>query len=96
MNGKNFKQRFISFILVVVMAMGILPLSAVNGAEFAGGDGTKENPYCVSTAEQLNAVRNNLDAYYVQTKDIDLVGFKNWVPIGVGNIYSWEKDYCTI
>jgi len=30
MNGKNFTRRIISFILVAIMAMGILPLSAAN------------------------------------------------------------------
>ena len=32
MNGKNLSRRVISFILVVVMAIGILPLSAVNAS----------------------------------------------------------------
>jgi hypothetical protein len=84
MNGKNFKQRIISFILVLIMAIGMLPLSAVNGADslFAGGNGTQENPYRVSTTEQLSAVRSNLDAYYIQINDINLLTVKNWIPIG--------------
>lgn len=48
---------------------------------FAGGDGTETNPYQVATAEQLDAVRNDLTAYYIQTADIDLEG-KEWTPIG--------------
>lgn len=49
---------------------------------FAGGDGTIENPYQVSTPAQLNAVRNDLDAHYIQINDIDMSGWGNWEPIG--------------
>lgn len=49
---------------------------------FAGGDGTKENPYQVSTPEQLDAVRNDLSAYYVLVNDIDLSGVDYWLSIG--------------
>ena len=48
---------------------------------FTHGDGTEENPYQVSTPEQLDAVRNDLRAHYVQTADIDLEGME-WKPIG--------------
>lgn len=58
-------------------------LTPKNGKpEFAGGDGTIENPYQVSTPEQLNAVRNDLDAHYIQINDIDMSGWENWEPIG--------------
>lgn len=52
---------------------------------FAGGDGSEENPYQVSTPEQLNAVRDNLNAHYIQINDIDLSTFGNWDPIGYIN-----------
>ena len=51
--------------------------------EFAGGNGDAINPYQVATAEQLDAVRDNLTAHYVQIADIDLSGIA-WVPIGIG------------
>jgi len=53
----------------------------------SGGTGTEENPIIVCTADDLNNVRNDLDAYYVLGKDIDLdispynTG-EGWVPIG--------------
>jgi len=46
------------------------------------GDGTEENPYQISTAEQLDAVRNNLSTYYILVNDIDLSAYANWAPIG--------------
>ena len=44
----------------------------VRAVEFDGGNGEEGTPYYVSTPEQLNEVRNNLDAYFIQTNDIDL------------------------
>ncbi|MBR5519469.1 MAG: hypothetical protein IKU55_02005, partial [Clostridia bacterium] len=39
---------------------------------FAGGSGTKEDPYLIETAEQLNAVRKGLCYHYKLIADIDL------------------------
>ena len=58
-------------------------------ASFAGGDGSVENPYQISTAEQLDAVRNDLLASYVLVNDIDLSGFESWEPIGE---YSYNDE----
>ena len=44
--------------------------------------GTSEDPYQIATAEQLDAIRNNLGASYVLVNDIDLSNYGNWVPIG--------------
>lgn len=49
---------------------------------FAGGDGSIENPYQIATARQLDAVRNHLDSNFVLINDIDLSEYSNWVPIG--------------
>ena len=58
-------------------------------AEFAGGSGTKEDPWLIETAEQLNNVRNYLgeandDKYFKQIADIDL-GTAPW-----NQEYGWE------
>lgn len=49
---------------------------------FEFGDGSQYNPYQVSTPRQLNAVRNDLSAYYIQICDIDMLNWKEWEPIG--------------
>lgn len=49
---------------------------------FAGGDGSVNNPYLVSTAEHLNDVRNFLSSSFLQVSDIDISGYSNWSPIG--------------
>lgn len=65
---------------------------------FAGGTGTKEDPYQIATAEQLAylAARANegtlysLGDYYILTNNIDLSAHQ-WVPIGRGT--SQESKY---
>ncbi len=55
---------------------------------FAEGDGSVADPFQIATPEQLDAVRNQLDAHYILVDDIDLdVAPYNdgsgWEPIGV-------------
>ena len=61
---------------------------------FAGGDGTKSNPYKIATPQQLALLAKNSmerkaggglnkNEYFELTADIDLAG-KEWVSIGVG------------
>lgn len=90
------KKKTLSLLLVLVFLLGIIsgcasaeksPASG-DAAEpaassgFAGGSGTEEDPWQVATAEQLNAVRDDLTAHYVLTGDIDLSVYENWTPIG--------------
>lgn len=53
---------------------------------FAGGSGTQEDPYLISTARQLDNIRLATDACFRQTSDIDLSTFidpdgSGWEPI---------------
>lgn len=58
----------------------------VHAAEFSGaGTGTVNDPYQVATPGQLNEIRNDLEAHYIQTTDIDLSAYQggnSWIPIG--------------
>lgn len=59
---------------------------------FGGGSGTMFSPYLVEDAQDLDAVRNNLTAYYLQTADIDLSSFANWNPIrNFKGVFSGSK-----
>lgn len=49
---------------------------------FTGGSGTKDDPYLVSTPDQLNAIRQGLDKHYKLANDIDLSAWGDWMPIG--------------
>jgi hypothetical protein len=67
---------------------------AEGNLEFAGGDGTAENPYLIATKEQLNSVRNHLSSNFKMTADIVFTaadftdggefynGGAGWDPIG--------------
>lgn len=62
---------------------------------FAGGKGTKDDPYLIKTAEQLNAVRlcYSDKFYYKMIADIDLSNWGNWVPIGGTQAYGgWPSN----
>lgn len=56
---------------------------------FAGGDGSKENPYQIATTKQLDAVRNHLNSHFILLNDINFAGYvdengeqKYFTPIG--------------
>lgn len=62
-----------------------LSLGGVLVANFAGGDGSEQNPYLVADADQLNNVRNHLDKHFRQIQSISLSGYstgEGWEPIG--------------
>jgi uncharacterized repeat protein (TIGR02543 family) len=61
--------------------------------EFAGGDGSEDNPYLIANAHQLNNVRNHLNSHFKLVNDIDLSDYlsedgegynegQGWQPIG--------------
>lgn len=64
------------------------PPAPINLADLAG-DGSAQNPYQISNADELNAMRQDLSAHYVLTADIDLSASVAWTqssPWGIG----WE------
>ncbi len=82
--------------------VGISALISSTGvfAQFSGqGNGTEKDPYLVSNADELFEVRNDLNAYYKQTEDIDLTEWiqdnnanQGWSPIGTSN-YPFSGYY---
>ncbi len=98
---KRIRQRFAT-LLVLTLLVGIMPTGVLTvyaaAMEFAGGSGTETDPYLIETKEQLNNVRNDLDAHYKMIADIvfadsDFVeggDFYNngdgWQPIGNSSV----------
>lgn len=78
------------FIILVVTAF--FNASAVN---FAGGSGTEGDPYQIETADQLNAVRENLAAHYILMNDIDLSKSEYivWRPLGKPEVQEKPGDF---
>ena len=57
-------------------------------SQFNGGSGTIADPYQVSTANQLNMVRDYLTSHFIQTTDVSLNSYsagEGWTPIGYGS-----------
>ncbi len=98
-------KRLLALLLVMAMVAAYVPLITVqveavaNTTEFAGGSGTEEDPYLISTPEHLYSVRNYLSAHFKMVNDIDLTaataeggdwdyGGRGWNPIGSDNVYG--------
>ena len=93
------------FLMTVILLFNFLPSQAEAGnGDFAGGDGSADDPFQVATAEQLDNVRGYLNAHFIQVADIDLRDFLNpgeevsidgpgWEPIGTeSNPFSGKFD----
>lgn len=82
---KNTK-RFIALLICITMLFATVSMSidpiAASEVIFESGDGTKENPYVIKTAEQLQSVNNDLSASYILGDSIDLSSIDNWTPLG--------------
>lgn len=99
------KKKLLGLLLAVFMVLTLAPTTAradvatekwtdFAAPDFAGGAGTKDNPYQIATAEQLVKLAKEVNSgipeqthsgeYFKLTAPIDLSG-KRWVPIGYGN-----------
>lgn len=96
----NRRKRLVipAVVGALVLGLSIAPHHSQSPAYASGtcpgtlsGAGTDASPCLVTTAEDLNKVRNDLTLRYRQTADIDLISFaslndgKGWEPIGPGN-----------
>ncbi|MFW6053148.1 MAG: hypothetical protein ACOC8I_04495, partial [Desulfosalsimonas sp.] len=75
----------------------LIRIKVINYSEFAGGDGTEDDPYRIATPEHLDNIRNYpADSSYILVNDIDLEDYlsedgdgyndgKRWEPIRVGD-----------
>lgn len=83
-------------LLLMAVPVGVIPVAAATGntTEFAGGSGTAEDPYLISTPEHLDNVRYYLDAHFKMINDIDLTNFGSWLPIGTtSDNYLSPQDF---
>lgn len=77
-------KRVLAFLLTMSMVISLVPgfaWAVSDSSVFSGGNGTKDAPYLVETPEALNAVRNEPEAYFRQTADIDMAQWGFWTPI---------------
>lgn len=86
MKKKLFSRSFIA--LSVILLAG--SISSKISAQFASGTGTAEDPYVITTAAQLNDIRNYLLNHFILGNDIDLTDYlasssAGWEPIGTSS-----------
>jgi len=83
------------------MALAI-NVNALAQASFSGGDGSTSAPYLITTSADLAALASLVNApatnvsfankHYRLAFDIDLSGYANWTPIGIGLIRTDTGD----
>jgi hypothetical protein len=94
----SLMKKIYSFVFSFLLVLSLLNGSNIFLASnlFDGGDGSLENPYLISSVEQLENIRLDLSASYALTNDIDLSdligtldepnldfnGGKGWLPLG--------------
>jgi hypothetical protein len=72
--------------LLVAMVFAAVPVSV--GAKFEGGNGSAEDPYQISTVDQLQDMKKHLSAHYILVNDIDASSTSTWndgagfIPVG--------------
>ncbi|MDR2179212.1 MAG: hypothetical protein LBP21_02790 [Synergistaceae bacterium] len=66
------------------------------GSDFAGGSGTREDPWQIATAQQLENVGHHLAGHFLLTRDIDLASYENWTPLGAFVPASGEDEEAPI
>ena len=101
-NGLYACKRVLSVVLalaVLLLALPAMSFTARAASTFSGGIGTKEDPYLISTKEDLvqlaNDVNNNITTYenifFRMTTDIDLLN-DPWAPIGSSSTNNNRRD----
>gem|GEM_PF-1508310 len=79
-------------LLTLIMGIGINAFDCSKAYAFSGsGSGTVTDPYHITTAQQLDEIRNDLGASYQLANDIDLSAYQSgegWVPIG-----DWDNSF---
>ncbi len=80
----------IVFLTLLYITGNYATLYAQNNSGFCGGTGTKDDPFLICTAGQLDNVRNHLMSHFRLNNDIDLTAFlaanhpvEGWEPIHV-------------
>jgi len=52
---------------------------------FSGGDGSTDDPYQITTAEQLDYIRNDLGSCYKLMSNIDLTAYLSEISLNICN-----------
>lgn len=87
-------KKLFFFILIILFGFS-KSVTVADNADFSGGNGTKESPWIITTATQLNKIRDNNGSvsgltYFKLINDIDLRDISetnNWTPINTSGAF---------
>jgi len=97
----NAMRFFLCLLLCTSLLFGSAAfLFPAGAAAFAGGKGTKSDPYLIKTAEQLQAMNQytgeaHKNRYFKLSQNIDVGGYssgKGWIPIGIYSAFYGTLD----
>ena len=77
-----------AILLLLLPVLMIFLTNQQTSSAFSGGSGTPDDPYIITTVEELQAMKDNLSAYYALGNDIDASDTQNWngglgfIPVG--------------
>ena len=74
--------RLCSAVLVFVLIATLFVGMSASAASFSGGSGTKQDPYLLKTASDVQNIKNNLNSHFKLAATIDLGSIKEFEPIG--------------
>lgn len=76
---KQLGKISVSLLMLLCVLLAAIPMSA---SAAPAGQGTKADPYRITTAQELDAIRNNLSAHYKLANTIDMSALSGFKPIG--------------
>ena len=92
MTKTNTRNRIVSILLVLVMLLTMVPITGVT-ALAASGDGTKGNPFVVTTYEDWKAAMQQSGETYIKLgADIDTSGMNGGFGLGSGDWTRVQSD----
>ena len=89
MTKTNTRSRIVSILLVLVMLLTMVPINAVTASAATTGDGTKGNPFVVTTYEDWKEkMELPGDKYITLGADIDTSGMNSGFGLGPADFVS--------
>ena len=93
MKNKSINLKLITTLLIIttiiICLFRFFPNSSATPTDFSGGTGTSEDPYIISTVQDIQKLANNVNNgttysgfYFNLANDISLEEVTNWNPIG--------------
>jgi len=82
------------FICIIGLVISSVPLiKATDDSPFAGGLGTRENPYQITKIEHLNNVRDFLDQHFIVMNDLDFNDNNSYLDPAHKELYTKETGW---